>query len=110
MPPCSSTATNLQVVEPASTPIAAGHFGMIALLGVPATLIASPIVAAIVTTAAVALPISMASPGVVLFSSMIERQIERGVPVFDFLKGDEAYKYRHGAAPRPLFAIEGVIA
>ncbi len=53
---------------------------------------------------------AMASPGVVLFSSMIERQIERGVPVFDFLKGDEPYKYRHGAAPRPLFAIEGVIA
>ena len=53
---------------------------------------------------------AMASPGVVLFSSMIERQIERGVPVFDFLKGDETYKYRHGAAPRPLFAIEGVIA
>ena len=47
-----------------STPIAAAHFGMIALLGVPATLIATPVVAAIVTTSAVALPISMASPGV----------------------------------------------
>lgn len=52
---------------------------------------------------------AMASPGVVLFSSMIEQQIDRGVAVFDFLKGDETYKYRHGAVARPLFTIEGVL-
>lgn len=50
---------------------------------------------------------AMASPGVVLFSSMIEDQIRRGVSVFDFLKGDERYKYRHGAAPRALYVVEG---
>ena len=48
-----------------------------------------------------------ASPGVVLFSSMIEAQIERGAKVFDFLKGDERYKFRHGADARNLYAVEG---
>lgn len=52
---------------------------------------------------------AMASPGVVLLSALIERQIERGATVFDFLKGDEKYKYRHGAEPRPLLTIEGVV-
>jgi CelD/BcsL family acetyltransferase involved in cellulose biosynthesis len=48
-----------------------------------------------------------ASPGVVLFSSMIEAQIERGAKVFDFLKGNERYKLRHGAEARILYAVEG---
>ena len=52
---------------------------------------------------------AMASPGVVLFSSMIEDQIRRGVIVFDFLKGDERYKYRHGASPRTLYLVEGEV-
>ncbi|KAA3638253.1 MAG: GNAT family N-acetyltransferase [Armatimonadetes bacterium] len=52
---------------------------------------------------------AFASPGVVLFSSMIEAEITRGAKVFDFLKGDERYKFRHGAEARPLFAIEGRI-
>ncbi|MEN8041726.1 MAG: GNAT family N-acetyltransferase [Actinomycetota bacterium] len=50
---------------------------------------------------------AMASPGIVLFSSMIETEIERGASIFDFLKGDEPYKYRHGAEPRQLFMITG---
>lgn len=50
---------------------------------------------------------AMASPGVVLFASMIEIEIERGAGVFDFLKGSEQYKFRHGAEPRQLFVIEG---
>ena len=50
-----------------------------------------------------------ASPGVVLFSAMIANQIERGAAVFDFLKGDETYKFRHGAEPRQLYAIEGAL-
>ncbi len=50
---------------------------------------------------------AMASPGVVLFSSMIETEIDRGATVFDFLKGDEQYKFRHGAEARQLHVIEG---
>ncbi len=50
---------------------------------------------------------AMASPGVVLFSAMIETEIERGAEVFDFLKGDEPYKFRHGAMPRQLHMIRG---
>ncbi|MEA3509989.1 MAG: GNAT family N-acetyltransferase, partial [Actinomycetota bacterium] len=44
---------------------------------------------------------SDASPGIVLLTSMIERSIEDGVRRFDFLKGDEQYKYRLGAIDRP---------
>jgi CelD/BcsL family acetyltransferase involved in cellulose biosynthesis len=47
------------------------------------------------------------SPGVVLVASMIEAQIERGAEVFDFLKGDQRYKFRMGAESRPLYVIEG---
>lgn len=48
-----------------------------------------------------------ASPGIVLFSTMIDAQIARGATVFDFLKGDERYKFRHGAEPRQLYVLEG---
>lgn len=48
-----------------------------------------------------------ASPGIVMLTLQIERQIERGATVFDFLKGDERYKYRLGATERPLFRIRG---
>jgi CelD/BcsL family acetyltransferase involved in cellulose biosynthesis len=50
---------------------------------------------------------AMASPGIVLLASMIEAQIDRGAKVFDFLKGDERYKFKHGASPRPLYAVSG---
>jgi CelD/BcsL family acetyltransferase involved in cellulose biosynthesis len=50
---------------------------------------------------------AMASPGIVLLASMVEAQIERGARVFDFLKGDERYKFKHGARPRPLYAVSG---
>jgi CelD/BcsL family acetyltransferase involved in cellulose biosynthesis len=52
---------------------------------------------------------AMASPGIVLLASMIEAQIERGATVFDFLKGDERYKFKHGASPRPLYAVSSVL-
>ena len=52
---------------------------------------------------------AMASPGIVLLSSLIDEQIRRGARVFDFLKGDERYKYRHGAEARPLSTVEGVV-
>ncbi len=49
-----------------------------------------------------------ASPGVVLLTELIRRAIERGAERFDFLKGDEDYKFRLGAARRPLYALEAV--
>lgn len=48
-----------------------------------------------------------ASPGTVLLATMIEAQIERGIAVFDFLKGDERYKFQHGAVARQLYMISG---
>lgn len=48
-----------------------------------------------------------ASPGIVMLALQIEDQIRRGAEVFDFLKGDEVYKYRLGAAERPLFRLRG---
>ncbi len=46
-----------------------------------------------------------ASPGVVLLGTMIELAIEEDAPRFDFLKGDETYKFRLGARSRPLIEI-----
>lgn len=46
------------------------------------------------------------SPGNVILSHLIERAINDNLQVFDFLKGDEAYKFRLGAKPRPLFVVE----
>ena len=51
-----------------------------------------------------------ASPGIVMLASLIERAIDAGKPTFDFLKGDEPYKFRHGAEPRPLFTLTGIVA
>ena len=47
------------------------------------------------------------SPGVALLALLVERAIGEGRTVFDFLKGDETYKYRMGARARPLYLIEG---
>jgi CelD/BcsL family acetyltransferase involved in cellulose biosynthesis len=49
-----------------------------------------------------------ASPGAVLVDLLIGRAIEAGRSRFDLLKGDEAYKFRLGARPRPLYLLEGV--
>jgi CelD/BcsL family acetyltransferase involved in cellulose biosynthesis len=48
-----------------------------------------------------------ASPGAVLASMLVEREIQRGATRLDFLKGDEPYKYRLGAVARPLYRLEG---
>lgn len=48
-----------------------------------------------------------ASPGIVLCDTLIRSAIASGKRRFDFLKGDEGYKRRFGATPRPLFAIVG---
>jgi CelD/BcsL family acetyltransferase involved in cellulose biosynthesis len=49
-----------------------------------------------------------ASPGVVLVDLLVQQAIAAGLTRFDFLKGDEAYKFRLGGRPRALFAVEGV--
>lgn len=50
-----------------------------------------------------------ASPGVVLLDRLVSAAIDRGRSRFDFLKGDERYKFKSGAYPRPLFVLEGVL-
>lgn len=42
------------------------------------------------------------SAGIVLFANRIHSAIDRGFVAFDFLRGNEAYKYRFGASDRPL--------
>ena len=42
------------------------------------------------------------SAGIVLFANRIRSAIDRGFVAFDFLRGNEAYKYRFGASDRPL--------
>jgi CelD/BcsL family acetyltransferase involved in cellulose biosynthesis len=49
------------------------------------------------------------SPGVVLLGELIAAQVERGAAIFDFMKGDEAYKFRLGAVARPLVVLEGTV-
>jgi CelD/BcsL family acetyltransferase involved in cellulose biosynthesis len=46
-----------------------------------------------------------ASPGIAIVGTLIEQAITEGLPRFDFLKGDETYKFRLGAEPRPLYRI-----
>lgn len=48
-----------------------------------------------------------ASPGVAIIGAAIERAIGEGLGTFDFLKGDEVYKFRLGAEERPLFRVRG---
>jgi CelD/BcsL family acetyltransferase involved in cellulose biosynthesis len=52
--------------------------------------------------------LSTASPGVVLIDLLVRRCIASGLVRLDFLKGDEPYKFRLGAKPRPLFVVEGM--
>ncbi|HSN77889.1 MAG TPA: GNAT family N-acetyltransferase [Anaerolineae bacterium] len=55
------------------------------------------------------------SPGIVLTARIIEDAIQRGLGVFDFLQGNEVYKYRFGAQDtvvystviRPTHALSG---
>lgn len=52
--------------------------------------------------------LSAASPGVVLLGTMIEQAISENLSRFDFLKGDEGYKFRLGARRRPLTEVVAV--
>lgn len=45
------------------------------------------------------------SPGLAIVATTIEKAIGEGLPRFDFLKGDEVYKFRLGAVERPLFRV-----
>ena len=45
------------------------------------------------------------SPGNVMLSHLIEQAIQQEHRVFDFLKGEETYKFRLGAEPRPLYRV-----
>lgn len=45
------------------------------------------------------------APGIVLLAHVIRDAIERGVRVFDFLRGEEPYKYAFGPQPRDLHAL-----
>lgn len=51
------------------------------------------------------LGLAEASPGNVVLGEAIKGAIELGLTVFDFLKGDEPYKFRLGAESRPLFKV-----
>ena len=45
------------------------------------------------------------SPGIVLVAHTIQRAIEEGLEVYDFLRGPEPYKYDFGAKDRDLFRL-----
>ena len=48
---------------------------------------------------------SRLAPGIVLLAHVIRDAIERGTPRFDFLRGEEPYKYAFGPAPQDLFNV-----
>src|SRR5215467_2462458 len=45
------------------------------------------------------------SAGIVLFAACIRQAIARGFTAFDFLRGNEPYKYRFGATDQPLYQL-----
>jgi CelD/BcsL family acetyltransferase involved in cellulose biosynthesis len=45
------------------------------------------------------------APGIVLLASVIHDAIDRGAPEFDFLRGEEPYKYAFGPTPQDLFRV-----
>lgn len=45
------------------------------------------------------------APGIVLLGHVIRDAIERRFPVFDFLRGEEPYKYAFGPAPTDLLSV-----
>jgi len=46
------------------------------------------------------------APGIVLLGQVIRDAIDRAVPVFDFLRGEEPYKYAFGPTPRDLLRLQ----
>lgn len=45
------------------------------------------------------------APGIVLLAHVIRDAIQRAIPVFDFLRGEEPYKYGFGPAAEDLFRV-----
>jgi CelD/BcsL family acetyltransferase involved in cellulose biosynthesis len=45
------------------------------------------------------------SPGVVLLAHVIREALERGCRRFDFLRGEERYKFEFGPVPEPVHAV-----
>lgn len=45
------------------------------------------------------------SPGIVLLTFSIQDATRRGYRLFDFLRGEEEYKYRMGAVPKPIYRL-----
>ena len=48
---------------------------------------------------------SALSPGLVLLARLIADAIARGVRRFDFLRGEERYKYEFGPTPEPVYTV-----
>lgn len=48
---------------------------------------------------------SRLSPGIILLSYNIQHAIDAGISKFDFLRGDEHYKYRMGGQDTPVFNL-----
>ncbi|HKW93008.1 MAG TPA: GNAT family N-acetyltransferase [Methylomirabilota bacterium] len=46
------------------------------------------------------------APGIVLLGHVIRDAIERGFPTFDFLRGEEPYKYSFGPSPEDVFNVK----
>jgi CelD/BcsL family acetyltransferase involved in cellulose biosynthesis len=55
--------------------------------------------------AAYDLDYSSLSPGIVIITYCLEDAISRGINRFDFLRGDETYKYRFGARDHHLYSL-----
>src|SRR4026208_642323 len=45
------------------------------------------------------------APGIVLLALVIRDAIDRGFPIFDFLRGEEPYKYGFGPAPEDVLNV-----
>jgi CelD/BcsL family acetyltransferase involved in cellulose biosynthesis len=45
------------------------------------------------------------APGIVLLAHVIRDAIERGFPTFDFLRGEEPYKYGFGPSPEDVLNV-----
>ena len=45
------------------------------------------------------------SPGLVLLARVVRDAIERGMRRFDFLRGEERYKYEFEPTPEPVYGV-----
>jgi CelD/BcsL family acetyltransferase involved in cellulose biosynthesis len=53
-------------------------------------------------------PYGYLSPGIVLLAHLIEHAIAGGRQAFDFLRGNEEYKYRMGGVDRPVLELKAI--